>query len=516
MRIADYLDVTAALSPQRELFIDEKERIDYGTAQKLVHAVAHGLVRDPELGPGAHVGVYSPNCATVSMLQLGINRADCVWVLVHTRNTPETNAKVLAFADTKLIFFHSAFEPAIEVIRASLPATTKWVCMDRESKFAPFLNTWLEGCWKPFPASREDPLAFAYIAPTGGTTGPNKTVVQTHRSAEIGVFLVSNMLSMTSDSRHLVVAPLTHAAGIFALSLILNGGANVILPGFDLQRVLAVIEKERITHVYLPSTAVYAMLDHPALRNADLSSLRCILVGGSPIAPVRFKQAVQAFGPILYEMYGQTESMMITLKRPGDYVREDGSLDEDVVRATGRAAPFVRAEIMDENGQPLADGQPGEIALLSSMTMQGYYKMPKETEDVSRFGWHHTGDVGIRDERGYITIIDRLRDVIISGGLNIYPSEIEYVISEMDEVLDCSVIGVPDEKWGESVKAVIQLKPGRTLQESAVIDYCKPKLGSFKVPRSVEFRSELPRSPVGKILKREIRKKYWEGHWRAV
>lgn len=516
MRIADYFDVTAARLPDREVFIDDTRRVDYGTAQRFVHAVAHGLTRAPGLGAGAHVGVYSPNSATVSMLQLGINRADCVWVLVHTRNTPDTNAKVLAYADTRLVFFHSAFEAQVEAMRKALPASLEWICIDRESALGPALDEWLEGCWKPFDAFVEDPMAPAYIAPTGGTTGPNKAVVQTHRSAEIGVFLVGNTLGMTEESRHLVIAPLTHAAGIFALALTVNGGANVIMPGFDLERVLALIASERISHVYLPAAAVYALLDHPATRRTDLRSLRCVLVGGSPIAPSRFREAIEVFGPVLYEMYGQTESMMITLKRPPDYLLPAGGLDDAVVRATGRAAPFVRAEIVDENNRVLPPGTPGEIAILSSMTMQGYYKMPDQTAEVSRGGWHHTGDVGVRDARGYITIIDRLRDVIISGGLNIYPSEIEDVICELAEVRECSVVGAPDATWGERVTAVITLKQGRTLSADAVVAHCEPRLGSLKRPRAIEFWDELPRSPVGKVLKREIRSKFWAGHERAV
>lgn len=517
MRIADYFDATAQRLPHNEAFVDDERRVDYATAQMFVHAVANALARDPDLPPGSHIGVYSPNLATVSMLQLGINRADRAWVLVHTRNAPETNAQVLAFADTRLIFFHSAFEPAIATIRSALPPTVKFVCMDRESAFGPALEKWLDGCWQPFGVRHEDPLATAFISPTGGTTGPHKTVVHAHRSIEISAIGVNETLSLGPDSRQLIVAPLTHAAGFFALSFLLRGGTNVILPGFDLERVLATIEKERITHTYFPPTAVYAMLAHPALRKTDLSSLRCIVIGGAPIMPAKFKEAVGAFGPILYEMYGQTETLApITFKRPDECMRSDGSFDEDVLRSAGRAAPFARVEIMDPDGQILPPGQAGEIVVMSSMTMRGYYKMPQETEESSRQGWHHTTDIGVRDERGFITIVDRLKDVIISGGFNIYPSEIEATIGEIDAVQECSVIGVPDEKWGESAKAVIQLKPGRELSDAAVIEHCRQKLGGLKAPRSVEFWPELPKSPVGKVLKREIRKKYWEGRWRTV
>ena len=517
MRIADYFDATVQRLPRNEAFVDDERRVDYATAQAFVHAVAHAIARDPDLPPGCHIAVYSPNLAAVSMLQLGINRADRAWVLVQTRNAPQTNAQVLAFADTRLILFHSTFEPAIAAIRPALPPATKFVCMDKVSTFGPALETWLEGCWQPFVIRHEDPLATAFISATGGTTGAHKTVVHAHRSIEISAIGVNETLSLGPDSRQLIVAPLTHAAGFFALSFLLRGGTNVILPGFDLERVLATIEKERITHTYFPPTAVYAMLAYPGLSKADLSSLRCIVVGGAPIVPTKFKEAVGAFGPILYEMYGQTETLApITLKRPDDCVRSDGSFDEDVLRSAGRAAPFARVEIMDADGRILPPGQAGEIVVMSSMTMRGYYKMPQETEAVSRQGWHHTTDVGIRDDRGFITIVDRLKDVIISGGFNIYPSEIEAAIGELDAVQECSVIGVPDEKWGESVKAVIQLKPGRTVSEQEVVDHCKRRLGGLKVPRSVEFWSELPKSPVGKVLKRDIRQKYWEGHWRGV
>jgi acyl-CoA synthetase (AMP-forming)/AMP-acid ligase II len=216
-------------------------------------------------------------------------------------------------------------------------------------------------------------------------------------------------------------------------------------------------------------------------------------------------------------MYGQTESLApVTVKMPADCMRADGTFDEEVIRSAGKAAPFMRVEIMDPEGNILGPGQPGEIVVLSSMVMKEYYKMPRETEEAQRFGWHHTTDIGVRDERGFITIVDRIKDLIISGGLNIYPSEIEAAIAEVDGVLEASVIGVPDEKWGESVKAVVQLKPGRTVAAEDIVERCRARLGSLKVPRSVEFWDDLPRSPVGKVLKREIRKKFWEGQWRAV
>lgn len=518
MRIADYFEMAAERHPTQEAFVDDNGRIDYASAAAFMHAVARRIAAHPDLPPGAGIAIYSPNDARVSMLQLGINRADRMWVLIHTRNSVETNAATIAFADTKLVIFHSAFETAVPAIRAATSPDMKFVCIDRDSEHGPSLKTWLGGDDRsPYPATREDPLAAAFMVPTGGTTGVPKAVVHTHRSTEISAASLAQAIAIDDTARHLAVAPLTHAAGFMALCFAAAGGVNVILPGFDLDRVLASIASERITHLYVPPTALYALLAHPGLKHTDLSSLRCLVIGAAPVAPAKFKEAVAAFGPIVHEGYGQTEALLpVTLKRPGDYLRPDGSFDEAILRSAGRAGPFVRVAIMSADGTLLPPGETGEIVVQSSMVMKGYHKMPQETEDVSRLGWHHTTDVGFRDAQGFITIVDRMKDMIVSGGFNIYPAEIEAAVAELMPVQECAVIGVPDEKWGEAVKAVVLLKPGASLAEADVIEHCKTRIGSMKAPKSVEFWPDLPRSVVGKVLKREIRKRYWHDQWRAV
>lgn len=517
MRIADYVEMAAERHPAQEAFVDDNARVDFATAAAFMHRVARRIDGDPDLPPGAGIAVYSPNDSRVCMLQLGINRADRTWVLIHTRNSVETNAATIAFADTRLVLFHSSFAAAVPAIRAATSPAMKFVCLDRDSEHGPSLDAWLPGADSFFPATQEDPLAAAFMVPTGGTTGVPRAVVHTHRSTEISAASLAQAIAIDDTSRHLAVAPLTHAAGFMALCFAAAGGTNVILPGFDLDRVLGTIASERITHLYVPPTALYALLAHPRLKQTDLSSLRCLVVGAAPVAPAKFKEAVGVFGPIVYEGYGQTEALLpITLKRPSDYLRPDGSFDEATLRSAGRPGPFVRVAIMSPEGKLLPPGEPGEIVVQSSMVMKGYHKMPKETEEVSRLGWHHTTDVGFRDARGFITIVDRIKDVIISGGFNVYPAEIEAAASELPAVLECAVIGVPDDKWGEAVKAVIQLKPGATVSESDVIEHCRNRIGGLKAPKSVEFWPDLPRSVVGKVLKREIRKRYWQDRERAV
>jgi acyl-CoA synthetase (AMP-forming)/AMP-acid ligase II len=517
MRLADYFDAVSEQHPQNLAFVDGATRVSFEQAQKAAHAVANALVRAKHAGVGSHVAIYSPNDHRVTLLHLGINLADMAWLSVHIRNTVETNAEILNYFDTNIVFFHSHFESSVPILKAKLSKAKLYVCIDRPSKHGLFMEDWLADCWSPFRNDQEDPFTTSFLQPTGGTTGPSKGAVHTHRSLEMMGLALASEFGISADSRHLVIAPLTHAAGLFALGFAVRGCANIILPGFDPEAVLSQIEKEKVTHLFLPPTAVNALLAHPKTRQTDFSSLKCFIVGAAPIAPEKFKEAVRVFGPIMFEGFGQTETLIpILVKRPTDYLRNDGTFDDDAVCAAGKAVGVVRVGTMDPDGKLLPVGERGEIVVRSSMVMQGYYKKPEETAAVSTFGWHHTSDVGIIDSRGFVTIIDRIKDMIVSGGFNIYPVEIEKVIQGHPGVLDCIVVGVPDEKWGEAVKAVVQLKPGQTVDQEVLIALCKEQLGSAKAPKSVEFWAELPRSAVGKLLKKDVRAKFWGDQWRAV
>jgi acyl-CoA synthetase (AMP-forming)/AMP-acid ligase II len=517
MRLADYFDAAAAQYPQNLAFVDGATRLTFAEAQKTVHVLANALTRERQAGSGSHVAIYSPNDHRVTLLHLGINLADMAWLSVHIRNTVETNADVLDYFDANIVFFHSAFESSVPTLKARLSKAKLYICIDRPSEHGVFMVDWLEGCQDTFRNAQEDPSTTALLQPTGGTTGPSKGAVHTHRTLETMGVALASAFDINAESRHLVIAPLTHAAGLFVLAYAMRGGANIILPGFDPEVVLSLIEKEKVTHLFLPPTAVYALLAHPRTKQTDFSSLRCFIVGAAPIAPEKFKEAVRVFGPVMYEGFGQTETLIpILVKRPADYLKPDGSFDEEAVRAAGKATSVVRVAIMDEQGKLLPAGERGEIVVRSSMVMQGYYKKPEDTAAVSTFGWHHTSDVGIVDSRGFVTIVDRIKDMIVSGGFNIFPVEIEKVIQGHPAVLDCIVVGVPDDTWGEAVKAVVQLKPGQAADEATLIALCKAQLGGTKAPKSVEFWPDLPRSAVGKLLKKDVRAKFWGEQWRAV
>jgi acyl-CoA synthetase (AMP-forming)/AMP-acid ligase II len=517
MRIADYLEATASRIPSKEALVFGEERMTYAQMLRWVHAIATALSRTPGLPDNAHVALFSPNDIRVPLIQVGINRADMVWVALHDRNAVATNATVGNYLDVNVVFFHSKHDAAMAELKAAMPAVSHWICIDRESPHGVSMDHWLEGCWEPFAYRPFDLTRPAGLYPTGGTTGPSKGVCHTHGSMAFILHGLVDAMKFTHDARLLTVAPLSHAAGMFANGLIPNGATNVILPGFDAEQVLDAIASERITHLFLPPTALYALMAHPRVRKTDVSSLRCILIGAAPVSPDRVKEAVSIFGPVLHEGYAQSETgIPVLTKYPSDYLLPDGSFNEKVLRSAGRAGGFVYVEIVDDDGIPVPRGERGEIAVRAPQIMLGYYNRPAETAAVSRNGFHLTGDVGVMDEAGYVTIVDRKKDMIVTGGFNVFPAEVESVLYSHDAVQDCIVIGVPDEKWGEAIRALVELKAGHTVTPEEFIAFCKIRLGGVKAPKAVEVVAELPRSPVGKLLRREARAKYWEGHWRSV
>jgi len=517
MRIADYFDKMAELAPDSEMLVDGDVRLTYGQAQERVHAIARALLAQPEFHKGSHVAIYAPNDYRVSILQLALNRADMVWLSVHIRSALETNIECLRYLDCECVFFHSQFEADVPRLAEGLALARKFICIDSPSAHGPSLDRWVDGHAGEFKSDTESPLSPAFLQLTGGTTGPSKAATHTHHSLEATIITMYSSLDIGPQSRGLVAAPITHAAGLLMCAFFARGAANVIHRGFEAGAVLATIEKERISHLFLPPTALYALLDHPSRKDFDYSSLRALIVGAAPTAPERFGEAIRIFGPVLYEVFGQVESLFpVLVKTPRDYVRADGTLDESVYSTTGRQTPLSRVKIMADDGALLAPGEIGEVVVQTSMLMSGYYKKPQETEDVRTFGWHHTGDIGVEDARGFITIVDRKKDIIISGGFNIYPTEVEAAILTHPAILECAVVGVPDDKWGEAVTAIVACRKNARVTPEEIVALCKQKLGSVKAPKSVEIWQELPHSAVGKILKRDIRAGFWKGRDRVI
>ncbi|MCW2569879.1 MAG: AMP-dependent acyl-CoA synthetase, partial [Mycobacterium sp.] len=249
------------------------------------------------------------------------------------------------------------------------------------------------------------------------------------------------------------------------------------------------------------------VLAHEALESTDLSSLQCFWYGAAPMSATRLEEALRRIGPVMAQLFGQTEApMMISTMAPADHFHPDGSIATERLSSAGRPAPLVTVAVMGDDGDLLPRGERGEIVVRGSLVMAGYYKNPEATAEASRFGWHHTGDVGYLDEGGYLYIVDRAKDMVITGGFNVYSTEVEQALMAHPAVQDCAVVGLPDEKWGERITAVLQLLPGQEVELSEVTAFVKTRIGSVKTPKQVEVWPDLPRSKVGKVLKTEIKK----------
>ncbi|MQY07649.1 acyl-CoA synthetase [Actinomadura macrotermitis] len=366
----------------------------------------------------------------------------------------------------------------------------------------------------PVPDGRYGGDRLAGIFYTGGTTGFPKGVMLSHAN-----LLVSAMGSQAAvdfvvpGGRLLHASPMFHLADLAAwVAQCLVGGAHVIIPAFEPAAALAAVAARRATSALLAPIMIRALVEHPGLAASDLSSLRTIVYGASPIPEETLERAMAALpGTAFVQAYGMTElAPVATLLPAADHAARRR------LRSCGRAAPHTEVRIVDRDGAEVPRGQVGEVAVRGANVMLGYWREPEQTARAVRDGWMHTGDGAYMDDDGYVHIVDRLKDMIVTGGENVYSVEVENVIARHPAVAACAVIGVPDETWGERVHAVIVRRPGHTLGHEEIRDYCKYTIAGYKAPRSTEFIEELPSLPTGKILKRELRERYWNDQPRSV
>jgi fatty-acyl-CoA synthase len=521
MRAIDYFDKSAEIYSDRLAIRDGEARHTYAETRCFSERIACAMWANG-LQSQQRAAIYSQNHPAVLFCMLGILRAGAAWVPINFRNAADANVEYLNYSETAWLFYHSRFRDEAYEIKARVQSLRHLICLDAEDGDNPSLASFLsqggdtqEPEWADAHGNLDQMMG---LVPTGGTTGPARGV------------RVTNLAwgTMTEMATHywrggdctpvcLCTAPLSHAAGVVAFTMFALGGTNVILPGFDPLAVLRAIEQYRVTHLFLPPTAFYALLAHPEVGKFNYSSLRIFLLAGSPVSPDKFKRGVEIFGPCMCQSYGQTEApMLLTWLDPATVAASAAGNHPERLRSCGKPTSAVRVAIMNDAGKILPPRQCGEIVARGTLVADGYHNQPEATAQIRAHGWHHTGDVGYMDEDGYVYIVDRKKDMIISGGFNVYCAEVEAAIMALREVQECAVIGVPDEKWGEAVKAIIVLNDGESLNEGAVLAHCKSKLGGAKSPKSVEFWSELPKTPAGKLDRKMMRKPYWAAVDREV
>jgi len=352
---------------------------------------------------------------------------------------------------------------------------------------------------------------------TGGTTGKPKGVIMTAQTTTTMTSIQLAEWEWPENPRFLMITPLSHAGAAFFMPTVVKGGEMIVLSRFDPAEVLKVMEEQRITATMLVPSMLYALLDHPDSRTRDLSSLETVYYGASAVNPVRLKEAIDRFGPIFAQYYGQSEApMVITYLAKGEH-------DEKRLTSCGRPTLFARTALLGEDGEPVPQGEVGEIAVSGPLLSGGYWKLPDATAETFRDGWMHTGDLAREDEDGFWFIVDRVKDMIVTGGFNVYPREVEDVVAEHQAVAQVCVIGTPDEKWGEAVTAVVVLREDAPRdQESAtamsveIQAAVKQRKGSVQSPKQIVVVDALPLTGLGKPDKKAVRAKFWEGAGRAV
>lgn len=517
MRLIDFFKQGAIKYPGRVCVTDGELTYTFAEIDAHCEDGAQALLRAGVL-PGESIAIVSPNHPHVLTIQYLIQRAGTVWVPLNYRNTTDENVSHAVKLDCVWLFYHSSLsEQATELVKRS-PMMKGAVCLDKADGNHPYILDWLSQPGEPvvIPDARMDDVVC--ILSSGGTTGASKGVV--HDSHSFGVMTASFYATMHLDTPpvHLVVAPLTHAAGVLHWALLPLGTTTVIQNSTAAKDILKNIEKYRVSVLFLPPTLIYMLLSEADLKKYDYSSLRYFIYGAAPMSVEKLRLAVAAFGDVMMQIYGQTECLMtMTVLTREDHteILSDPALSHRIASA-GRAGPFSHVEIMDDDGQIITNGTPGEIVCKSGLLMVGYYKQPEETAASQLNGWHRSGDVGHKDPEGYIYLTDRKRELIITGGFNVFPSEVEQALMSHHMVQDCAVVGAPDEKWGERIVAAVEVRSGCTLDVEELIAFCKTRIGSVKSPKQIEIWDKLPRSTVGKVLRREVRSKYWAEKERQI
>src|SRR5262245_28917536 len=419
--LTDFLDKGASLGRDAPCLVEGDRTLSYGDVQDISHRFAGALARDG-IAPGAKIGILSSNNAVAFACVFGIARRGAVWCPINPRNEAAENRALLELFDCECLIYHASYAPMAEQfdvrVKVRLDELDGW--LDEPGGVAELVDD------------------FAMLVGTGGTTGLPKGVMLTSRNLE--TMSASTLMGYPFEGRpsYLALAPLTHAAGALCFPVMALGGRIVVMPKPDVGEFLALIERERITHTFLPPTVIYMLLGHEAIGSTDLSSLQCFWYGAAPMSTARLEEALRVIGPMA-QLFGQTEApMMVSMLPPADHYNADGTVATERLASAGRPSPLVTVAIMDvDSGLLLGAGERGEIVVRGSLVMAGYYKNPEATEAASEHGWHHTGDGGYLDEDGYLFIVDRPTEMIITGGFNVYSAEVEQALMQHPAVRDC-------------------------------------------------------------------------------
>ena len=519
MHVGHLLTRAAGRWPGRPAWLEGDAVVTFSEAEARVNRLAHALLA---LGarPGDRIGMLIPNCSQGLETILAPMKAGMGVVPMNIRLHPGEHEYMLNDSRARILVYHRDFRTHLAAIRGNLKSVERFIVVGSGEKGDLGFEEIQEGRPATPPEVRIQPDDLAWLFYTSGTTGRPKGAMLTHRNllAMVQIFLLDLNPARETDVL-LHAAAITHGSGISIFHHIARGAASAFpaTRSFEPRKIFEAIQRYRVTTMFLAPTMIHMLTTSGAHRDYDLASLHTVFYGGGPMYVEQQQAAVRMFGPIFCQLFGQGEAPMVCTTLPkAEHLAADDPVKQRRLASAGRETTAVRVRVVDDEDRDVPPGAPGEIVVRGDLVMKGYWGKPEATAETLRNGWLHTGDVGHLDADGYLYITDRKKDMIISGGANIYPREVEEVVCTHPAVHEVAVVGVPDEKWGESVRAVVVLRPGARATEAEIIEHCRQHLASYKKPASVDFLPELPKNAYGKILKRELRERYWAGRERRV
>lgn len=510
MDVRTQMRSAAQRNARRTAVVAGGRRLSFAEAWERGIRMANAL-RALGIEPQDRVGVLEDNCLEAADFFLGAAIANVVRVPLYPRNTRSAHVHMLGHTGCKAVIVSEKYAAELDAIQADLPGLRHLIVRDAG------YEDWLGGHSSVDPDVDVDPEDNYIIRHTGGTTGLSKGVAYTHRAwlaAGRDWFYLYPPVAPGDGCLH--IGPISHGSGYLFTPIWLGGGVNVMVDRFEPNLILDLMESERIGYLFLVPTMLNAINRIPQIEARKFPALKCILISAAPIADDTALQAYRIFGDVLYQGYGQTEVLPIAMMGPHQWFATDLP-DSTPLRSCGMPLPYAQLQIWDENNSPVPVGQIGEIVAKTDGQMKGFWNDPEGTAERVVDGWVKTGDIGRLDENGYLYMLDRAGDMIVSGGFNIYPAELENVLAGHPDVIEAAVFGIPHAHWGETPCATCCIRPGATVSADELAELCATRLGRHMRPGNVVLRTEsLPKTPVGKIKRKELREPYWEGQARRV
>jgi long-chain acyl-CoA synthetase len=495
---------SAQYFPERTAFVVEGESKSFRHLNIRVNKLANALL-SLGLKKGDRVGLLFHNSFPYLESYLALYKAGLVWVRLNARLKLSEIRRMIQDSETRALVHGPEFAEVAEEVSAEL----QWIIHSGDGDGLDYEECLQKG-------SEQEPQTDVYLDDlcdiwyTSGTTGSPKGIMLTHRNIiSCTQFLLSDVYDITSKDQFLTAGALSHAGSVRVLPFVIRGAVCHLHRHFDPLKILHETETLKITDWAVVPTMLIAIMDHPEFSRFDLSSLKRITYAGSPLPVERIKEALEKFGPILDQSYGQAESIITITHLPKEEHKIDGDpTREKRLASAGREYPGVQIQIVDDNDNILGPGEIGEVITRSDLLMRGYWNQPHKTEEALRGGWLHTGDIGYMDGDGYLYLLDRKHDRIITGGLNVFPRELEEVISTHPAVAQVAVFGVEDPFWGEAVTATVVLRKGAEAGEDELMAFCKDRLAGYKRPKKFHYLKDLPKNQYGKVLRKDLKKKF--------